>query len=806
MSNHQSNQPKSGYDTAGAAKAIKRALPGITVFLFGILLPGVTLVTELSTGMAAAAFFDPIPTWVHVLLVALVPAGNFVVWYVVRYNKLMRPRWLSLLNGAVLGVSGFYTILFMPLTPIAIMMFWSGIGLLPLAPVFSFAAAVICRRHLTKHIRAQNLPHLSHHYWRGVVAALVLLIGVQLPTTLTHYGIQLAASSEAGQQSRGVSLLRNWGDEEELLRACYRRTGRIPDMISFLLAIGKERVMPETVQTIFYRVTGKPYNALPLPSSRQGGLWNPTEAFFLDRGRGGNQVAGIVKGLSLASSTLDGSVDADAALAYLEWTLVVNNTGRFAEEARMQLGLPADTTVSRVTLWVDGEPREAAFAGRAKVRQAYQAIVRKSRDPLLVTMSTPDTALVQMFPVPAGGQMKARIGITVPLQLQDASSAILQLPYIRERNHAIAAGVRHSLWIESRQQIRHAKGIGATTRHNGTYSLHGAVPDSVLGNVSPAIQFERNSDIDTVFTKDLNSPSVIQQRIHFEKQAFSHSVIVIDGSSTMRGYREIVASVIETLPADSQFTVVLAGDETIQLSADAVSYRQIADRIRKHAFEGGTDNVPALNMAWELAGQQVNGTILWIHGPQPVLLSSVDTLHNHWQRRPDRPVLFDLALGSGYNRIAEKLVDIPAIHTVPRIGDLKQDLVQQIEKLMGKQAWVRMIRTRDAASVNHAKQTSDHLARLWARDQVSHLIARGKPAALEKAIKIAQTYRIVTPVSGAVVLETSAQYKQASLEPGDAASVPTVPEPEEWALIIITLMVLTWLWFRKRAGHAALAA
>jgi len=41
----------------------------------------------------------------------------------------------------------------------------------------------------------------------------------------------------------------------------------------------------------------------------------------------------------------------------------------------------------RLTLWIDGEEREAAFGGRSQVREAYQKVVPAPRDPVLVTTS-----------------------------------------------------------------------------------------------------------------------------------------------------------------------------------------------------------------------------------------------------------------------------------------------------------------------------------------------------------------------------------------------------------------------------------
>ena len=37
--------------------------------------------------------------------------------------------------------------------------------------------------------------------------------------------------------------------------------------------------------------------------------------------------------------------------------------------------------MSRLTLWVNGEEREAAFAGRTQAREAYQQVVARRRDP-----------------------------------------------------------------------------------------------------------------------------------------------------------------------------------------------------------------------------------------------------------------------------------------------------------------------------------------------------------------------------------------------------------------------------------------
>jgi len=411
-------------------------------------------------------------------------------------------------------------------------------------------------------------------------------------------------------------------------------------------------------------------------------------------------------------------------------------------------------------------------------------------------MTAPDAVLVQMFPVPANGRMKVRVGVTVPLVITDSATAILPLPFIRERNFNFGPDVSHAVWVESRQQIHVGKTMGVAQRKGGVYTMRAPIPDSVLGTPAATIRFVRQVQIRSAFARDPQSGSTIHQRLEFARHAFRDNVIVIDGSSTMAAYRDALAEVIAALPAENRLSIVLAGDRPVSLST-SLNHRQLAARIRDYAFAGGTDNLAALNLAWELASQREDSAIVWIHGPQPVLLSSADTLHNHWQRRPERPQLFDVSLDRGVNHIVEALVDIPAIHSVPRLADLRQDLARLFEKLDGRRPWVRYERSRGAAA-RSGKQSSAHLVRLWARDRVSHLIASGKPVFREQAIKLARRYHIVTPVSSAVVLASKAQYRRAGLSPVSAANVPTVPEPEEWALMIITLLILVGLHLRSR--------
>jgi hypothetical protein len=141
--------------------------------------------------------------------------------------------------------------------------------------------------------------------------------------------------------------------------------------------------------------------------------------------------------------------------------------------------------VSRLTLWINGEEREAAFGRRAQVRQAYEQVVKvQRRDPVLVTTVGPDLVQMQCFPVPANGTMKVRVGVTAPLQLGGARRGDVQLPHLVDRNFAVAGGNVHVVWVESRAPLHAAtEGLHAAS---GPSPAQGRPKSGVRGVLSDA--------------------------------------------------------------------------------------------------------------------------------------------------------------------------------------------------------------------------------------------------------------------------------------------------------------------------------
>lgn len=770
------------------------------LFFFGVALPVAALAVELMMRLNTGVFFDPLPTFYHVLLVAFVAAANGWGWLLTRRSRVAHVRWAALANGVAIGIALFYSVLFLPLLPLATVgILYFGLGALAWAPLASLIVGFRIRVHLSRCAEQQGIAIRS---WPGVALGLAALTALDLPATITRVGTRMAIGDTLETRTRGMRLLRALGSEQVLLRMCYVRRGTTTDMMSFLIDMERP-IDPPMARELYYRMTGHAFNSVPAPLD----LTRRRRHFFdwgeIDFEQGEGVVGGRLRDLWLGSSRLDGSVNADAALAYLEWTLVFRNASQIPREARTQIALPPGAVVSRVTLWIDGEEREAAFAGRREVTEAYQAVVRQRRDPVLVTSAGPDRIAMQLFPVPPSGEMKVRIGMTLPLGMANPHEGILRLPYFHERNFDVREELRHGVWIESKAKLQSA--LAASSGETDTSVFRAEVEDARLIGRDATVIAAR-SDQNVAWSGDTRSPEHVVRQVISADDGLSRPrrlVIVVDGSASMRGVAAEIAKDLAAIPADVNVRLVFAHDESERAEESrSLSGTEAARQIASFAYSGGHDNTAALVRGLDDAFEQPRSVLLWIHGPQPVLLETEEALLQRLSRGPKLNKWYELQVVPGLNLVTEKLDGIASIETL-RGDDLKR--LASAWRPGERRVTVRRERIEGrtgAMPVN--ERTSDHLVRLWANDEVTRLIHRG-PDHRAAAIELAQGYQLVTPISGAVVLETQQQYDAAGLQPVPEGTVPTIPEPEEWAFIVVALLVLAHAYLRRRALSAARA-
>jgi hypothetical protein len=780
----------------------------------GVILPALSILVECTTHICAGNFFDPIPTIWHVLLVVFVPIAHLQVWRAIRQRQCERAKLLSVTNAIAIGISLFYTLVYIPLLPLAaVALVFFGLGILPLAPLFALIAGLVLRRQLVQRYPATT----KKGFWltnggllAGIAISFCFIALAELPSTITRYGLQMAASQDLSRKARGIRLLRNYGDKEALLRACYYRTGSATDLIGYLFSVHNP-VPPGVARETYYRVTGQSFDLAP-PPTRFDTIWLDLNGVNFDRDRNDairrNQ-------LVLHASQLDGSADADAGLAYIEWTLAFKNDSTIQQEARGEVQLPPGAVVSRLALWLDGRWSEAAFAARSRTQQAYQLVVAQKRDPVLVTTSGRDRVRVQCFPVePNGGEMKVRLGITTPLFVENLGYERLLLPRFVDRNFGITDDFKHAVWIESNGLLESQNtALAFEPPLTSLHALRGSITDQELSWPQSSIRFAR-SGIKEAWTRSTvnGKSSIVRQNIEERTSTPARRIIlVVDTSRRMRDSALEIASSVLGLPSGTDLRLLFAGGNGVYGSPQEIKTGNLAYMAQtigsEWNYEGGADNVPALITAWDMAAGDWNvDSIIWIHSPQPVQLQAVNDLRQRLERRPNGPPIYSVQTIGGYDRILSELDGIAAVKSVPRFDHLNADLNNLFAQQMGQQHAFEYVRSNEINEATpdavDAKETSSHLARLWANEEVNRMLASNDRKAVDEATQLALQYQLVTPVTGAVVLETQEQYRAAGLQPVAPGTVPTIPEPEIVLLIAVVVSILLFgLYFRAVIGR-----
>jgi len=775
-------------------------------YLFGVALPLATLAFELLTHGAAQVYFDPIPTWIHAGLVAFVPAAALWVDWSLRRGTASRGACAA--GGFALGIALFYAVLFLPLLPISVpAILYMGLGLLCFAPLGAALALARRSRHL-----ARRAPGATRWLWSFAGAGALVLLLLEIPGWIVAHGL------ETGD----VALLQRWGSGDAMRRATHRGVARVN--LTNHLWNGSERFFPFGIdrvdaeelrrnQRLFYRATGEDPGALGPPSL----VGAPRPRLFAGlafRDPWGRNLGRPEEGLFLAASRLDAIAFGEAAVAYTEWTLLFRNDAERNREARARLILPPGGVVTRATLWVDGEERDAAFGPRRQVTEAYEGVSRTGRDPVLVTSDRPGQAELRASPVPAdGGTLRMRVGITAPLELRDPERGLLHLPRIAESNFAPDPELEHAVWVDSRGPVLEPPPAFETTPGPGSsVAVRGSLPS--LDALEPLV-LAREARPSEEWVRDALSGDGATIRQRLEPPAATEGprwAVVVDGSAGAAPHLDRVAEALGALPGERLVALLVARDQPVELLAASAEDAPPTDADRDAALarlqglelRGGQDNRRALSRAWDLALRTGDTTVLWLTAPQPVPLGPPAGLLQRLERRPGIVPILTVPLASGRHALLAELPAALGVRALPPAAN--GELAALLRHGPDTGGW-RLARERfeqPPASASPLRDPSHpvavHLTRLWARDRVAAILGEDPRQGWEQAAALATRYRVVTPVSGAVVLERDAQYEAANLdvpEPteGDPRMV-AVPEPG--ASVLLLLLAAAGLGVRLR--------
>jgi hypothetical protein len=633
----------------------------------------------------------------------------------------------------------------------------------------------------------------------GLLAVTVLAWVIGRPFLTAHY-VAVAESGDTGQQKQAITALRLLHGEDTLLDMAYRRAPSF--WVTFAYVTQKHGFSPmngfngyqvrqsetsDFARKAYFFVTGQPFEQAPRPASyaRQQFLFDRNDEIAIEE-TGGLVVGRKIPGLSLKTSEIQGKADPEARVAVYEWTMRFRNDTNDPQEARADIRIPTDAVVHKVSLWVNGEERPAAFGHPQKVREAYQSVaVVQRKDPLLVTMPAPGHVLAQCFPVPAHGEMQIRIGVTSPLREVEMPGNNVYLFFDPSAFGPVNFDMTY--------RLTHQLSMSETIPGGGLITRKSPMAGDLIFRSTPMSLSPSSHSVPGTAPSPQNPTNII---------------LVRDASAGMNdrvNYDALIATISE-LQRNGATVQVMDTD-----TGDSKLTRWAGRR-----FAGGTDPAPVLAEALERARDKAgnHGVVVFLHAASPHNVSDPTPLRKALQKDfyGGPPLIFVEIAPNAPDALYMDLAGFPMVQTVMGSHTNTDHLSLALAQVKNAKSIAKSSGSNDPLSptnLSFLKGLNKGTAGIQfggLQDQVIqkaiHHLGFGQAvrqawyrsnsltgdAAMDyrvEAGKLAATNRLVTPLSSAVVLETKQQYKEHGLDDGTDEQEATAVSPEPGTLGLV---------------------
>ncbi|TAD81519.1 MAG: XrtN system VIT domain-containing protein [Bacteroidetes bacterium] len=461
------------------------------------------------------------------------------------------------------------------------------------------------------------------------------------------------------------------------------------------------------------------------------------------------------------------------------------------QEAIYIFQLPEGAVATSLSLWIDGKEEKSVLTTKGKATKAYTTIVGvEVRDPSVVHWQEGNRISVRIFPVMANDQRIFKIGITIPMPERDGKIWYEHFTFTGPSSKKAAEKVRVRLMQSPGKTI---ETVALKRQQENDYTYEGKY-NPELSLAIPAMPLAKHAFVHegkafqldaykpakahqqfTTLYADVNAAWTNEDWIKLRGEAGSRSLYVhnqgwiqIDGLNEREMFERLKKRKITLFP----FYDVEDVENSLVITKTAGRTPSMEDIRKSTGFD-------ALVHA-AAKGKRFN---VYHIGEQPSLfISSLRELR-----------LFHYAQG-GINDL---------------MADLNQNVfdadIESAQQVVIHNAGMVLAASQDV-SVNNAP---DHLLRLFA---YNHIMQQGglrllADSSLEESRlgELAAYAHIVTPVSSMIVLEKREDYdrfdidvNKEGLKNASAKNSGSVPEPHEWAIMMICLLLLAYYRFQRK--------
>lgn len=529
-------------------------------------------------------------------------------------------------------------------------------------------------------------------------------------------------------------------------------------------------------------------------------------------------------------------------VAYTETTLRIRNQAeRTTQEALYTLVLPEGSAVSSLSLWINGREEPGRLTTVAKADSAYRQVVNVEsrpalRDPAVVYWQEGNRVTVRVFPCPARQDRQVKLGVTSPLRYADG-----QLSY--ERPQLIgpdASDAEETIQLDFDQPPTQLQMPGffeqdsptrltySGSQQSDAVSAWGWLQLPVLGQVTVGrtgwpVRFNAPALSTAPFRL---GGSVYRVAAYQPKpQAFRPTDVYLDVNAAWADY-EIDSAFWGAYKDDKRQRpypnrrIWAFDDGLVQLTP--TNYESVLKKLRKQAFS----IFPVYRVAHpETALLITKGT-----GTAPTLSDLKNTRFAERMtgpaRQPIRTFCYNRMGANGWESTLspylKTLAELRVLDVMPGITcDLLHTvfpknqftgLTEAPDAVALPSAGIQLVRQAVAAQPAPAQPTApDHLARLYAYNHLLRGIGRqyldGAYQRSNTLLAEAQQAHVLSPLTSLIVLESQADYDRfgikhdlSGLDNATLKQDGAVPEPHEWAMLVLLLVGAGWLYWRQRVA------
>lgn len=320
--------------------------------------------------------------------------------------------------------------------------------------------------------------------------------------------------------------------------------------------------------------------------------------------------------------------------------LFVNRSGGM-QEGTYLFPLPADASISSLTMWADGQRMTGEILDKDKARQIYESIVRQRRDPALLQYVGSKAVELRVFPIPPNGERKIELEYSLVLK-KDAGLVRYVYPLagtsfpgqtLKELSISLrinAAGSLKNIYSPSHD-------VSVTRRGDQSADV-----GFEAGNVTPSKDFELFYSVDdkdvglsllTYKSGKLGDKGyfllLVSPRPDISRTEIvaRDVILVVDVSGSMGGIKiqqagEALKFILGHLNAEDRFNVVSfsSGVDMFSPSLRPISDKDKAlDYVSGLRAAGSTNIYDALQAAVSLASPERQAVVIFLTDGQPTV-------------------------------------------------------------------------------------------------------------------------------------------------------------------------------------------